>query len=196
MSVTRERIMELGEKLILEKGVNAFSYQDISSELGIKNAAIHYYFPAKANLGTSIIKNNIQRFEEMIDNMNIRKFNEWEQLESFIQVYSKSNRERKVCLIGSLGPDYNTLPDASQKELEHMTRLIKEWLTSILKNGREKNLFAFRGDPENRALIILSNMVASLLLARIMDKNVFREIRQTLLDDLKPHKSLNLTPQH
>ncbi|HKI87734.1 MAG TPA: TetR/AcrR family transcriptional regulator, partial [Draconibacterium sp.] len=72
MSVTREKILELGENLIRTRGYNAFSYQDISSELGIKNAAIHYYFPSKKNLGTSIVKTNIQRFEEMIDNMQSR----------------------------------------------------------------------------------------------------------------------------
>ncbi len=51
MSITRERILELGENFIRTKGYNAFSYQDISSELGVKNAAIHYYFPSKENFG-------------------------------------------------------------------------------------------------------------------------------------------------
>ena len=48
MSITREKILELGENLIRTKGYNAFSYQDISSKLGIKNAAVHYYFPTKS----------------------------------------------------------------------------------------------------------------------------------------------------
>ena len=87
MSVTREKILELGENLIRTKGYNAFSYQDISTELGIKNAAVHYYFPSKENLGTSIVKTNIQRFEEMIDNMHSRGFDEWQQLDTFIKIY-------------------------------------------------------------------------------------------------------------
>jgi len=186
MSVTRERIMELAEELIVTKGYNAFSYQDISSELGIKNAAIHYYFPSKANLGTSIVKNNIQRFEEMVENMQIRKFDEWRQLESFFRIYAKNNREHKICVIGSLGPDFNTLPESSQNELKRMTEKIIDWLSSILEAGRKKNLFTFTGTSRDRALLILSNMVASLQLARILDKSEFKQIRQTLLDDLKP----------
>lgn len=93
MSLTREKIIELGESLILTRGYNAFSYQDISRELGMKNAAIHYYFPSKANLGTSIVRTNIQRFEEMVENMETRGFSEWQQLESFVKIYIKSNRE-------------------------------------------------------------------------------------------------------
>lgn len=185
MSVTRERIMELAEELILTKGYNAFSYQDISSELGIKNAAIHYYFPSKANLGTSIVKNNRQRFEEMVENMEIRKFDESKQLESFLRVYVKSNREQKICVIGSLGPDFNTLPEPSQNELKNMTNRIIQWLSTILESGKKKGVFSFKGEARNRALLILSNMVASLQLARIMDKAEFKNIHQSLLEDLK-----------
>jgi AcrR family transcriptional regulator len=186
MSVTREKIMELAEELILTKGYNAFSYQDISSELGIKNAAIHYFFPSKANLGTSIVKNNRQRFEEMVENMAIMKFDELKQLESFMRVYGKSSREQKICVIGSLGPDFYTLPEASRTELHQMTNRIVQWLESILESGRGKGLFAFKGNAHNRALLVLSNMVASLQLARITDKSEFKNIHQALLDDLKP----------
>ena len=124
MSVTREKIIELGENLIRTKGYNGFSYQDISTELGIKNAAVHYYFPSKENLGTSIVKTNIQRFEEMIDNMHSRGFDERQQLDTFIKIYIKSHREQKLCIVGSLGPDFNTLSATTKTELIKMTEII------------------------------------------------------------------------
>lgn len=186
MSLTREKIMELGEDLILTNGYNAFSYQDISSELGIKNAAVHYYFPAKQNLGTGIVKTNMLRFEEMVDNMQSRNFSEKQQMETFMKIYLKSNREQKLCLMGSLGPAINTLNESTRIELKRMTELILEWLTSLLKSGREKGLFAFKGEPRDRALLVLSNMIAGLQLARILDKADFKIIHQTVLDDLKP----------
>ena len=186
MSVTREKIMELGENLIRTKGYNAFSYQDISSELGIKNAAVHYYFPSKENLGTSIVKTNIQRFEEMIDNMHSRNFDEWHQLESFLKIYTKSNREKKLCLIGSLGPDFDTLNESTQIELKKMTEIIIKWLGGLLKKGRDNKVFDFKDDPQHKALTILSSLVASLQLARIVDKADVKIIYQSILEDLKP----------
>jgi len=186
MSVTREKIMELGENLIRTKGYNAFSYQDISSELGIKNAAIHYYFPSKENLGTSIVKTNIQRFEEMVDNMHSRGFDEWQQLDSFIKIYVKSHREQKLCIIGSLGPDVNTLNEPTKAELIRMTEIILKWLTELLAAGREKKLFAFKQEPQNKAFLLLAGLVASLQLSRIMDKLDYKIIHQTIIEDLKP----------
>jgi TetR/AcrR family transcriptional regulator, transcriptional repressor for nem operon len=186
MSVTREKIMELGENFIRTKGYNAFSYQDISSELGIKNAAIHYYFPSKENLGTSIVKTNIQRFEEMIDNMHSRGFDEWKQLDTFIKIYIKSHREQKLCLMGSLGPDFNTLNPTTRNELQRMTEIILHWLTGLLDSGREKKVFSFKQEPQNKAMLILSGLIASLQLARIMDKIDFKVIQQSIIEDLKP----------
>lgn len=186
MSLTREKILELGEDLILTKGYNAFSYQDISKELGIKNAAVHYYFPAKENLGTSIVKNNILRFEEMVDNMNTRMFDEISQLDAFLKIYTKSNREEKICLLGSLGPDFNTLSEVTKRELQKMSTKIVNWLSDILDSGRKKGLFGFNGDAITRALMILSNLVAGLQLARIMEKSDFKAIQTQILEDLKP----------
>lgn len=185
MSVTREKIIELGENLIRTKGYNAFSYQDISKELGVKNAAIHYYFPSKENLGTSIVKTNIQRFEEMVDNMHSRGFDELQQLDTFIKIYMKSHREQKLCLVGSLGPDLNTLNNSTKSELIKMTEIILNWLTNILATGKTKNIFKFNEDPHHRATVIFSSLVASLQLARIIDKLDYKSICQTIIEDIK-----------
>lgn len=186
MSLTREKIIELGENLILTKGYNAFSYQDISRELGMKNAAVHYYFPSKANLGTSIVKTNIQRFEEMVDNMATRRFDEWKQLDTFIKIYIKSNRERKLCILSSLGPDYDTLNETTQKELEKMTELILRWLTDLLNSGRTNGVFAFKGEARHKAVHILSTLMASLQLSRVIKEIDYKSICQSLLDEFKP----------
>lgn len=184
MSITRERILELGENLIRTNGYNAFSYQDISSELGIKNAAIHYYFPTKANLGISIIKTNIQRFEEMIDNMNSRGFDEIQQLDTFIKIYIKSHREQKVCLVGALSPAFETLNDSTQIELKKLINIILNWLTDILTSGRQKGLFIYKDTPENRAAKIFSTLVASLQLSKVISFD-FKNICISVLEEIK-----------
>jgi TetR/AcrR family transcriptional repressor of nem operon len=181
MSVTRENILELGESLIRLKGYNAFSYLDISSELGIKNAAIHYYFPSKENLGTSIVKTNGQRFEEMVQNMHSHGFDELQQLETFIKIYIKSHREKKLCIVGSLGPEFNTLSDSTKAELKGLTEMILNWLTSILESGKQKKIFIFKEEPKNKAVVLLSCLIASLQLARILDKLDYKSIYQTIV---------------
>lgn len=189
MSVTREKILELGEELIVTKGYNGFSYQDISTAMGIKNAAVHYYFPSKENLGTSILKTNIQRFEEMIENMQNRGFDEHQQLESFMKIYLKSNRDNKICLIGSLGTDINTLSEPMRNELQKMVDRIVKWLEITLETGRTKGLFSFQTSPRDQALHVLSSLVAGLQLARILNKSDFKNIHQSIWEEIIPKNS-------
>lgn len=188
MSVTREKIIEIGEELVLTKGYNGFSYQDISNALGIKNAAIHYYFPSKENLGTSIIKTNSQRFEEMVENMENLKFDEWNQLESFMKLYLKSNRESKICLLGSLGTDVNTLSELIHQELTKMVDRIVCWMEKILQSGKEKGLFQFNLPSRDQALRIIALLIAGLQLARMLNKSDFKIIYQSILEDITPNK--------
>ena len=61
---TRKSIIDLGEKLLLNQGFNGFSYADIAASLGIKNAAVHYHFPTKCDLGLEIIRCARQRFDK------------------------------------------------------------------------------------------------------------------------------------
>jgi Transcriptional regulator len=189
MSVTREKILELGEELILTKGYNGFSYQDISTAMGIKNAAVHYYFPSKETLGTSILKTNSQRFEEMVENMQNRGFDEWHQLESFMKIYLKSNRENKICIIGSLGTDVNTLSEPMQQELQKMVERILDWLESTLENGKSKGLFQFRISSKDQAIQILSSLVAGLQFARVLGKQAFKSIHQSIWDEITPSEN-------
>ncbi len=66
MSDTRETIIALADQLIRTKGFNAFSYADISAPLDIKNAAIHYHFPNKADLGIAVIEQEIAKLNDCI----------------------------------------------------------------------------------------------------------------------------------
>ena len=86
---TKKEILKLAEQLFQTKGYNGFSYSDISSVLGIKNAAIHYHFPSKADLGVALVR----RYRDLLkatsaDFMRTGK-NPHEQLEGIFPVLSQ-----------------------------------------------------------------------------------------------------------
>ncbi len=99
MSATREDILSLADRLIRSKGFNAFSYADISGIMEIRNAAIHYHFPTKEDLGIQVINREIER-------MNRRK-REWEnlpgdeQVKKIMESFFGNSRQGMICLTGS-----------------------------------------------------------------------------------------------
>ena len=52
---TADQILDVAEHLVEVRGFNAFSYADVGTELGLTNAALHYHFSTKADLGEALI---------------------------------------------------------------------------------------------------------------------------------------------
>lgn len=182
MQDTKEKIVGLADQLIKTKGFNAFSYKDISDPLAIRNAAVHYYFPSKADLGQAVLDQEISTLEAGIDSW--QHLPEDQQLRHLIASFENKCNSHMVCIMGSLSPDYNTLPVNMQERLRQFSAAVIAWLTRLLETGREKDIFSFRGDAGDRALMIVSNLLASLLLSRVMGDSAFEKISKQLLDDI------------
>ncbi|HVD96713.1 MAG TPA: TetR/AcrR family transcriptional regulator [Cytophagaceae bacterium] len=189
-NTTKQEITDLGEELIRSRGYSAFSYHDIASQLNIKNAAIHYHFPLKEDLGVAVVKKNIEKFEELLKNPKFNKLSEWDRLNVMMdEVFGKYLTQECVCLVGALSAEYPVLPEIIQEEFQQMTSKIRAWLASLLKEGKKKKQFSFVTTPETKALMILSNMIAGLQMARVMNRSDFQTIRNGILKELKTEQS-------
>jgi 3-oxoacyl-[acyl-carrier-protein] synthase II/TetR/AcrR family transcriptional repressor of nem operon len=67
-----------------------------------------------------------------------------------------------------------------------MVEHIIDWLESILEKGRQKELFSYSIPSRDQALHILSSLVAGLQLARILNKSDFKNIHQSIWEDISP----------
>lgn len=180
---TRESIIQLGDELIRDKGYNAFSFYDIAKKLKIKNSSIHYYFPTKADLGLSILKDHKKKLDQLILSVYNRK--PIVKLKAFLSIYATIQTEDRVCLVGSLATDYKTIDGKVGKELRSFAQAILKWVTEILEEGRSAGEFEFSGNARTKALLVIGNMLASVQLVRLTDANDFKLIQQAVINDLK-----------
>ncbi|SKA41727.1 transcriptional regulator, TetR family [Chitinophaga eiseniae] len=183
MTLMKDKIVTLADKLIRVKGFNAFSYKDIADPLSVKNAAVHYHFPSKADLGMAVIGEEMQRFQHSVQQW--QQLPEEEQLALLVDVFRKHCYAGNVCLMGSLAPDYETLTPQMQEKINEMAEAIVEWVTTCLEKGRKNKRFHFKGTAGDRALLVISNLQSSLLLARVMGPEAFDRIGRQLLEDLR-----------
>ncbi|NIG53925.1 TetR/AcrR family transcriptional regulator [Chitinophaga sp. Cy-1792] len=184
MSETKDKIVALADKLVRTKGFNDFSYKDIAVPLDIKNAAVHYHFPSKTDLGVTVVDAETNSFHHNAEKW--AKLPEDQQLKNLCEVFNKHCRAGNVCLMGSLAPDFFTFEEPLQRKVEQMAKDILEWLTNCLENGRKKKYFSFNGSAENRALLIITNLQSGLLLSRVLGPDKFTRITRQLLDDILP----------
>ena len=172
---TKEKIVELGRDLIQSVGYPSLSYQQISSKLGIKNAAVHYHFPNKEDLGLDIINTEETNFEKFT--VGISEMDHWEKLDAFLKNYGKYlENGNKMCLIGSNASSFAELPESLQQASARYLIAFKAWLTELLETGRNEGVFFFKGEPKNKAALMASALAGALQHARLTGNQHYNDV--------------------
>jgi AcrR family transcriptional regulator len=182
MSATREHIIRLADSLIRQKGFNAFSYADIAVVMDIRNAAIHYHFPTKSLLGQAVIGEELMRLEEY------RRLNKGIagdlQLQHLVTIFYHNSQRNAVCLMGALTPEFATFDSEMQSMVQRLCNAIREWVAACLEQARRSARLRFSGSAADRAALVVSTLLSSLLLARVEGVGLFRRMVDQMLDDL------------
>jgi TetR/AcrR family transcriptional repressor of nem operon len=182
---TRETIIETAHRLLLQRGINGFSYRDIAEPLGVKNAAIHYHFPNKMDLVKALIEDNYAVLRKATAEFMAYGGAARPQLEGLFE-YARHQCAcgRPVCMVGALSIDFEELPDGVRRALDRFMRDSVAWLAKVLETGREQGEFDFRGQARSKAAAILATIQGSRQLARIhgmdMLEATFAQIRTDL----------------
>ncbi len=182
---SKRTILNLAESLLQDKGFNGFSYAHISSELGVKNAAIHYHYPTKEALGCAVVKRYRDRFQLWINNARVKDLSSKEKLDWFFSIYTDTRAdEGKVCLVGSMEAEFNSIPKELQSEVTALHKELLVWLQTMLAEGRDAGAFNFNGEPANKAALIHSSLQGGLQMARALGTKRFHDVVKQIKLDL------------
>jgi TetR/AcrR family transcriptional repressor of nem operon len=185
ISDTREQIMDRAAHLLMSRGFNGFSYRDISSHLGVKNAAVHYHFPAKADLALALVEEYRKILRKGTAEFMAYGGSALEQMEGFFAFTAHQCRAgRCICPFGAFSIDYSELPENVRKATaDFMDESIK-WLTKVLEVGREQEEFDFTGEAGPRALLILAGLQGARQMARMHGMEILEDVVQQTRQDL------------
>jgi TetR/AcrR family transcriptional regulator, transcriptional repressor for nem operon len=163
---TRERILDIAERLVQARGFNNFSYADIAGELGITKASLHYHFPGKADLGKALIDRYAERFAAALVRIDGELPDARAKLEAYAGLYADVLRGKRMCMCGILAAEYQTLPDPMRKAVVRFFDDNREWLAAVLSRGRADKTLAFAGPPDELAQTILGTLEGAMLVTR------------------------------
>lgn len=178
---TREQIVSRGRDLLQCCGYDGFSYRDISNPLGIKNAAIHYHFPCKADLGEAILEEWLADIKQQIRHAREKGYSPQQQLEEFFrQSLAEAADGWKVCPFGALSINHEQLPDSMQDLMMDIRITVHEWLAANLKAGREDGSVHFKGCPEAKALEMAAAIQGARQISKVMERDMVTPVADQL----------------
>ena len=184
---TANDILDVAEHLVQVRGFNAFSYTDVSGELGLSNAALHYHFPSKSDLGQALITRYAVRFVAALAEIDDSLADPQGKLDAYAELYAGVLRRQRMCLCGMLAAEFETLSGGMRDAVTLFFEKNERWLAGVLKQGREDGTLSFAGSPLDEARSIVSTLEGAMLIARSFgDIKRFQSAASHLLATLRP----------
>ncbi len=187
---TREAILNCAEQLLQRCGYSGFAYQQIGAQLGIRNAAIHYHFPAKADLGIALVQRYRARFAAWGAALS-PALDGAARLRAYFALYAEHLEADgcRLCPGGALAAEFGTLPDAIRLEVRLLMREMHTWLTQTLEQGRRDRTLDFGGDVDGKAVQVGAALQGGLQIARLAGPERFHQLLEQLSLELSPQRT-------
>jgi TetR/AcrR family transcriptional repressor of nem operon len=184
---TRSRVLDVSERLLQIRGYKGFSYGDVSRELGLTRAALHYYFPSKAELGQALVDRYATRFADALAELDATASDAAAKLRGYVALYTGVLSDDRMCLCGMLAAEHRTLPEPLRQAVSDFFAANTTWLRAVLEEGCADGSLRCPGTAEATATVVLGTLEGAMLITRL-DGDVarFRATADQLLDTLTP----------
>jgi len=164
---TREALLDSAEQLARSRGFDAFSYADLSDEVGIRKASIHHHFPTKADLAHALITRYSENFAAALSSIASVARSGGDRLRGYLDAYrSALLGGRAVCLCVAFSAGRESLADPVLAELNAFHAHSVSWLQETFEQGRLDGSITDVEAPAEEAKTALALVEGAQLVAR------------------------------
>lgn len=167
MNDTKTNILDVAEDLIQRVGLNAMSYKHISDAVGIRKASIHYHFPQKRDLVDALLSRCEADYGRNYREIINLTCNAPEKLRQLAGIFGNGVITEKLCLVGMISSDINTLDAGSCKILDKTLQGTVDVFSAAFRQGREEGSLRFKGTDDGAAYAYFSFLVGAQIAARV-----------------------------
>ena len=180
---TREKILELAQRLVQSRGYNGFSYADIARGLKIQKASVHHHFATKADLGQAMLERYREQFTTLLTAIDEQEKDAPDKLKRYAKAFADTLKDdNHMCVCGMLAADFTTLPKGVRDGVRAFFDDNEKWLQRVLEQGRKQRQLKFEGKSTLVARRLLSSLEGAMLLARTyQDAARFESVAQPML---------------
>ncbi len=163
---TKSELLHEASRMLLAKGLNGFSLQELADKLNIKKASLFHHYPSKTALAIELYRYYQSSFKEWA------KENEHLAPEKQIIIYAEKLttwicEKQRVCPVGAMSLEWHLVPKELQIEIKKLHELQKEWLTSLFKEIKKEN--GMRITVNEAVYTTMGLLQGSIQLARIIE---------------------------
>lgn len=161
---TKEELLHEASRMLLSKGLNGFSLQELAFSLNIKKSSLFHHYPSKNALAVELYRFYQSAF--------IIWSEKYAHLKAEKQIITYAERltswiceKQRVCPVGALSLEWELVDQALQVEIKKLHDIQKEWLTKLFKSIQKEQ--GLRVPIQEAVLQTMGLIQGSIQLARI-----------------------------
>lgn len=153
---TRTALLESAEAMVRTRGYDAFSFADLSKQVGIRKASVHYHYPTKADLALHVLQRYVARFEKKLDEIDPLD----NAIAAYVALYRAAlGKGDQLCLCVALTGAHAGLDAPVRETLALFHKRCLTWLTNTYSALNHAM-------PEQAAAATLAQVEGAQILAR------------------------------
>ncbi len=137
-----------------ERGFHGASMRDIAARLGVRQAAIYYYFPSKTAILEAICREGITAFVERLGAIYASALPSEEKLRRAIRAHLEPLLEQRF-YVHTFLYQRRELPKSVRRPLDAQAHAYEALLRTIIEEGQRSGAVAKEIDPQLATLAIL-----------------------------------------
>jgi len=182
---TRERILSVGESLILARGFSAVGLSEILSKAEVPKGSFYHYFRSKEGFGVALLERYFQGYDSRIAGLFgpgktggkeavLAYFRQWREIQN-------ANDLHHSCLVVKLTAEVCDLSEAMREELSAGMKYIVSCLAKALAEAQAAGTLRQEAHAEELAESLYAMWIGASLMARANGSNLplERAYRQT-----------------
>lgn len=129
---TKTQVLHEASRMLLDRGFNGFSLQELATSLNIKKASLFHHYPSKKALVIELYRFYqdaflawVKKYENLTPEKQI--INYAEKLTTWIC------EKQRVCPVGALSLEWHLVEPELQVEIKKLHEIQKDWLTKLFR---------------------------------------------------------------
>ena len=186
-TVKREAFVDAAERLILAKGYEAMSIQDVLDDLGASRGAFYHYFDSKQALLEAVVQRLVERalapLGAILDDPHLSAVTKLERIFAGIATFKNQQKDLMLRFIEVWTSDANAIVREKMRRLS--ISMLSPLLSRIVDEGVRQGLFAVESPGETAAVLLalmlgFQEQAVELFMARQDGSVSFDDVHRTI----------------
>ncbi|WP_201788316.1 TetR/AcrR family transcriptional regulator [Mesorhizobium sp. ORS 3428] len=138
MSAVKERMIEEGLRMLLERGYNGLGVQAVLETTNSPKGSFYHYFRSKEDFALKVIDTYVAGVHALLDRcMSDRALPPLQRIRLFFETVARSYRDEGYlgCLMGGLGQELSGVSEVFREKIEWCFSSIAQRLAPAIEDG-------------------------------------------------------------